>query len=297
MSTINRLDEHSQALLRAGVVIPSFAAAVLALVRNSIDAGAKFVSVILEGFDVTVRDNGNGFKLTNTVLRPRDEVTGLQWRKKGESLSSIATLSQMLLVTSRVPDSSCGMQALVENSCFQDIHHVAGRTFGTTVHVKDMFFKVPVRKRCISLETAQTEVCKCIRTMLVPFPDVALHVATPHTSSLLKVGCHINSVQRFRSLFFAAPPALSDFEAVDWNLSISLGDVKVTGVIASERGLATASPVQLMYLNNRLVLIDAFKELIDDVYDDAWKSLFATRLLRRSTTADATHAVLWIESL
>ena len=71
MSSVERIEEHSQALLRASLVIPSYDTAVCGLVRNSVDAGATFVSVVLEGYDVTVRDNGHGFELANNVLNPR----------------------------------------------------------------------------------------------------------------------------------------------------------------------------------------------------------------------------------
>lgn len=100
MSSIEKIEEHSQALLRASLVIPSYDTAVCGLVRNSVDAGATFVSVILEGYDVTVRDNGHGFELTDNVLNPKGTANSAKY-----SSSSWLTFLQL----TRVQQNGVGM--------------------------------------------------------------------------------------------------------------------------------------------------------------------------------------------
>lgn len=193
---------------------------------------------------------------------------------------------------------------------------MTGRTGGTSVFVKDLFLAMPVRRRCISLAKAQSVICKRIRVMLVPFPHVAIHIATPQTTRLLHFSCHIDRLLRFRSLFFAVPPPASLFETVQWSLSLSAGKVRVTGAVARDRALGAPSPPQCVCepptlgyptrapltikdLNGRSVLVESIRTLIDDIYDDAWKDSFAGRLLQRSTSAASSHAVmisLWCPS-
>ncbi|UCF00089.1 MAG: DNA mismatch repair endonuclease MutL [Planctomycetota bacterium] len=167
MGRIVTLDQNMINMIAAGEVIERPASVVKELMENSIDAGATKITVSLEDGGrrlITVNDNGYGIESedlahafdphTTSKIKTSKDLQGISTLGfRGEALASIASVAQIRAV-SRTKDSSqanfieidCGNKGSV-GPCSAD--------YGTTIHVRDIFYKLPARRKF--LKTANTE--------------------------------------------------------------------------------------------------------------------------------------------
>ncbi len=157
MAVIRKLSPEIIGQIAAGEVVERPASAVKELVENSIDAGAKNVTVELREGGVKylrVSDNGRGIPAeqirlaferhaTSKIVDVKDlyDIHTLGFR--GEALASIAAVSRVTLTT-RTETADFGTRAVVEAGEFVDIRQAASPV-GTTIVVEDLFLNAPVR--------------------------------------------------------------------------------------------------------------------------------------------------------
>ncbi|MCB2307742.1 DNA mismatch repair endonuclease MutL [Clostridium estertheticum] len=156
---INILEVETSNKIAAGEVVERPASVVKELVENSIDAGAKNITIeILEGGqkNIKVIDDGSGIHVddiekaflphaTSKIKYVEDiyKIHSLGFR--GEALPSIASVSRTLL-NSRTEESPFGMEISQSSSDVLYIKEV-GCNVGTTIEVRDLFFNVPARQK------------------------------------------------------------------------------------------------------------------------------------------------------
>ncbi|MBU3214052.1 DNA mismatch repair endonuclease MutL [Clostridium estertheticum] len=156
---INILEVETSNKIAAGEVVERPSSVVKELVENSIDAGAKNITIeILEGGqkNIKVIDDGSGIHAddiekaflphaTSKIKYVEDiyKIHSLGFR--GEALPSIASVSRTLL-NSRTKESPFGMEISQSSSDVLYIKEV-GCNVGTTIEVKDLFFNVPARQK------------------------------------------------------------------------------------------------------------------------------------------------------
>ncbi|MBU3159206.1 DNA mismatch repair endonuclease MutL [Clostridium frigoris] len=156
---INLLEVETSNKIAAGEVVERPSSVVKELVENSIDAGAKNITIeILEGGQkcIKVIDDGSGIHVddiekaflphaTSKIKYVEDiyKIHSLGFR--GEALPSIASVSRTTL-NSRTKESPFGMEISQSSSDILSIKEV-GCNVGTTIEVKDLFFNVPARQK------------------------------------------------------------------------------------------------------------------------------------------------------
>ena len=159
MSKIKLLDKSVYNRIAAGEVVERPLSIVKELVENSIDAGAKAISVSIEDGGlkkICVSDNGCGIlpedvptaftaHATSKIscAEDLDAISTLGFR--GEALPSIAAVS-IVKMNTRVPDSQTGFSFCVDNGDVVDSGE-SGCPFGTSVTVTALFDKIPARKK------------------------------------------------------------------------------------------------------------------------------------------------------
>jgi len=157
MAVIRKLSQEIIGQIAAGEVVERPAAAVKELVENSIDAGAKNITVELREGGIKylrVSDNGKGIPAeqirmaferhaTSKISEAKDlfDIHTLGFR--GEALASIAAVSRVTCTT-RTQDAPFGTRAVVEAGEFTDIRQAASPV-GTTIVAEDLFYNTPVR--------------------------------------------------------------------------------------------------------------------------------------------------------
>ncbi|SMQ59484.1 DNA mismatch repair protein MutL [Devosia lucknowensis] len=163
---IRQLPEDLINRIAAGEVVERPASVVKELVENSIDAGARRITVTTAngGMDlIRIADDGHGMDRDDLLLSVErhatsklsvddlDDIRTLGFR--GEALASIGSVSR-LSVASRTHDAESGMVIVVDNGRRSGPMPQAMNR-GTVIEVKDLFGQVPARRKF--LKTARSE--------------------------------------------------------------------------------------------------------------------------------------------
>ena len=185
MKTINVLPPVIYNRLAAGEVVENPASIVKELIENSLDAGARKITVQITngGIDeIVVIDDGEGVDENNLgkVFMPHatskikdladiEHITSMGFR--GEAMASIASVAKVEFTSK--PKSQDYAAAINERN---EIKRV-GANNGTTVRVSDLFYNTPARKKF--LRTANTEknnVTKVVHNFIFANPNLAVRL-------------------------------------------------------------------------------------------------------------------------
>ena len=186
MSVIRKLSQEIIGQIAAGEVVERPAAAVKELVENSIDAGAKNITVELREGGIKylrVSDNGKGIPAeqirmaferhaTSKISEPKDlfDIHTLGFR--GEALASIAAVSRVTCTT-RTQDAPFGTRAVVEAGEFTDIRQAASPV-GTTIVAEDLFYNTPVRLKFLKKPATEAAmVSDYMLRLILSHPEIA----------------------------------------------------------------------------------------------------------------------------
>jgi DNA mismatch repair protein MutL len=164
---IRLLSSEVASQIAAGEVIERPASVVKELVENSLDAGARTITIAVEEAGkkrIEVADDGSGIASAELELAVARHATSKLVHSnelfsistlgfRGEALASIGSVSRMTVV-SRVRDEAEGAQLRVEGGRILDLTRV-GTTVGTTVRVEDLFYNVPARLKFLKSDTTE----------------------------------------------------------------------------------------------------------------------------------------------
>ena len=168
---IKQIDESSIRQIVAGQAIFDLSSAIKELIENSLDAGAKNITVRLyrNGIDkIQVEDDGVGVPLSSRPLMATKHATSKlakfedlyavsssdvsdQQRQlgfRGEALFCLANLSEKLVVTTKTAKDRVGQKLHFKQDGSLDKSSVTNlpRKIGTTVTVEHLFHALPVRR-------------------------------------------------------------------------------------------------------------------------------------------------------
>ncbi len=164
---IRLLSPEVASQIAAGEVIERPASVVKELLENSLDAGARSITITIEEAGkklIDVADDGSGIPSAELELAVSRHATSKLARAdelfsistlgfRGEALASIASVSRMI-VTSRVKNEQEGARLHVEGGIAGKPTKV-GTTIGTTVRVEDLFYNVPARLKFLKSDTTE----------------------------------------------------------------------------------------------------------------------------------------------
>ncbi len=187
MPKIFEMPPHLADLIAAGEVVERPASVVKELVENSIDAGARSVTVEIKSggmAEIRVTDDGSGIApedvetaflrhATSKLRTERDlEAIGtLGFR--GEALAAIASVSRVELVTCE-RGSAEGTRLVLEGGVKRSKTPV-GHPAGTTIYVRDLFFNTPARQKFMKNDRAEgSAVTTVIVRLALSHPEVSV---------------------------------------------------------------------------------------------------------------------------
>lgn len=259
MGRIAVLDDNMINMIAAGEVIERPASIVKELLENSIDAGATRITVLVEDGGrkrIAVTDNGCGMDAEDLQLalephatskvRQADDLHVIRTMGfRGEALASIASVAQVALI-SRTADS---IQAnLLNCDCGQrEPVRPASADVGTTVDVRNLFYKLPARRKF--LRTANTEMTHIIEHFTrIALANLSLDLTLIHnTKETYRLLGGQTLTERVGILFGK--------ELAETMMPIRKQEkgMEITGLIGKPAAARTSNSYQYVFLNRRFI--------------------------------------------
>lgn len=183
--TIQLLSETVAAQIAAGEVVERPVSVVKELLENSLDAGARHVRIEIEGGGrrlIRITDNGCGIPREETELAFARHATSKLYNIddlynirtlgfRGEALASIATVSQVTLIT-RTSDETAGTLVRFDAGRIVEQRSV-GAPVGTVITVENLFFNTPARLKFLKAEaTERRHIDTLITRYAMAYPEV-----------------------------------------------------------------------------------------------------------------------------
>ncbi|MBQ4066458.1 MAG: DNA mismatch repair endonuclease MutL [Clostridia bacterium] len=187
MGRINVLGFDVANLIAAGEVVDRPASVVKELCENSIDAGAKNITVEIRHGGTTlirVSDNGCGIEpddvpltvlrhATSKIATAEDLAAIGTLGFRGEALAAIASVCKLRMI-SRVKENLLGTIMECEGGEIIDITET-GASVGTTVVVSELFYNVPARRKFLKKDASEgAAVSAVMEKIAVSSPEVSI---------------------------------------------------------------------------------------------------------------------------
>jgi DNA mismatch repair protein MutL len=186
---IHILPEQVASQIAAGEVVERPASAVKELVENSLDAGARAISVEIERGGcalLAVGDDGCGMGREDAIvsirrhatskIRGASDLTAIRTLGfRGEALASIASVSRMTL-RSRRPGDEHGIELIVSGGDIDETKACAIAP-GARIEVRDLFFNTPARLKFLkTVATEQSAIAESLQRLALANHGVAFRL-------------------------------------------------------------------------------------------------------------------------
>lgn len=185
MSKIKVLPEAVANRIAAGEVVERPASVVKELIENSVDAGARRISIDVEAGGrrlIRVTDDGEGMSHEDALLAFERHATSKLYDSddlfsirslgfRGEALPSIASVSRLILET-QCEDSSTGTVVEIAGGKVVSVREQAFPR-GTQIAVEDLFFNVPARRKFLRSESYElSQITTYATHYALAFPEI-----------------------------------------------------------------------------------------------------------------------------
>ena len=273
MGKIHQLPPDLANQIAAGEVVERPASVIKELVENSIDAGARRISIAVELGGkklIQVDDDGEGMgpedarlaierHATSKIVRADDleRIATLGFR--GEALPSIASVSHFAL-RSRARGAAAGSEVRVDGGAVSSVSEV-GMPEGTAVHVANLFYNLPARRKFLKSDAAESaQVSRVVTQLALGYPEIGFTL----TSSGRKV-LQCPPVSTLRDRLYQLYGERGDLIDVRRDS----GDVKIVGFVAALAEQGPTRGPQNVYVNRRVVKDRTIAHAIIDAYSVA----------------------------
>ena len=189
MGIINVLSFEVANLIAAGEVVDRPASAIKEMIENSIDAGARHITVEIQNGGITfmrISDDGCGMepedlplaikRHATSKIKSAEDLDGIcTLGFRGEALAAISAVSRLRII-SKTHDAPLGAELIVD--CGEEIAlQERGCSNGTTIIVEDLFANVPARRKFLKRDvTETTAVCANVERVALSHPEIAFRL-------------------------------------------------------------------------------------------------------------------------
>ena len=259
--------------IAAGEVVERPASVVKELVENSIDAGARRISIAIELGGkklIHVEDDGEGMepedarraveRHATSKIRRAEDLEGIATLGfRGEALAAVASVAHFVL-RSRARGTESGTEIRVNGGAVVSVTEV-GMAEGTSIDVADLFYNLPARRKFLKSDGAESaQVSRVVTQLGLCYPEIGFSL----TSARRKV-LQCPPTATLRDRLYQLYGERSDLIEA----RREAGDVKVVGYIAA---LAEQGPTrgrQNVFVNRRIVKDLTIAHAIIDAYSVA----------------------------
>ena len=272
MPLIHELDSDTINKIAAGEVIERPSAVVKELLENAIDAKANSITVEIKDGGISfirITDNGTGINAddielafkrhsTSKISSVEDlfSITSLGFR--GEALSSIASVSQVELIT-KTSSSFLGIRYVIEGGEHKTTEEI-GCPQGTTFIVRNLFYNTPVRRKF--LKSAQTEagyVSAVIEKMISAHPEISFKFITNGNLKL-----HSSGNSNLKDIIYTIYGR--DICSNLLEVNESSGNLNIDGYIGKPVVTRGNRNYEIFYINGRCIKSHIISKALEEAY-------------------------------
>ena len=259
MGTIQVLSFEVANLIAAGEVVDRPASAIKEMMENSIDAGAKHITVEIQNGGVTfmrVTDDGCGMSAEDLPMAIRRHATSkirnaedldgiLTLGFRGEALAAISSVSDMRIMSKR-PEDEMGAMLEIKGGQMVGISERGCRD-GTTIIVENLFSNVPARRKFLKRDATESmAVSANVERVALSHPEIAVRLIVDGVTKLETAGDG-----QLRSAIWAVFG--KDFASRLIPLDNEHEGIRITGFIGRSDNVKANRNGQNFFINNRFV--------------------------------------------
>ncbi len=260
--------------IAAGEVIERPASVVKELLENSIDAGAKSITINIKNFGkalIQVLDDGCGIHPddvktaflphTSSKIRSANELNTLKSLGfRGEALYSISSISKVELIT-KSQTETFGMRLEMDGGKVQSLQQTAAVP-GTNIKIRDLFYNTPVRYKFLKSDRVELgHITDIVSRYVLAYPQInfkLVHNSKPILSSPSSSE-HLNAVFDVYGKDYAKNCVKFSYQCNSFVIEGYLGDPKLA------QSTAHSSSV---FINKRYVISPTVQEAMKIAYKD-----------------------------
>lgn len=273
MGQINVLDISVANLIAAGEVVERPASAVKELVENSIDAGAKQITVEIQKGGVAmfrVTDDGCGMSSEDAVLSVKRHATSKIRTEKdlnqiitlgfrGEALAAISAVTKFRMLTKQ-KGSQSGTLLSTEYGSSPKVSE-AGCPEGTTIVCEQLFATTPARLKFLKADISESrEVQSAVEKEAVSHPEIAFRFIS---DGAVKFSSNGNG--KLSDAIYAVYG--KEFAHSLTDVLGSSGGITVTGYVSSPAFTRGNRGMQIFFVNDRPVRSKTLTAALEQAYE------------------------------
>lgn len=259
MPKINVLPKQLAELIAAGEVVERPASVVKELLENSIDAGADTITVEIKNGGISyirITDNGCGISredirnafvshATSKISTSEDLESILTLGFRGEALASVSAVARVEVMT-KTPDDEIGTRYVIESGEEISLDD-AGCPKGTTIIVRDLFYKTPARMKFLKKDVTEANaVAGVVDRIALSHPEISIRFVREGKQTLITSG-NGDLLTCIREVFgkeFSSDLIFAEYSAQG---------IEVSGYVSKPSASRPNRNMQFFFLNNRLI--------------------------------------------
>ena len=272
MGKINVLSFAVANLIAAGEVVDRPASVIKELVENSIDSGAKQITVEIKNGGITymrVSDNGCGIEAddlpiaikrhaTSKIKTSDDLMKILTLGFRGEALAAIASVSDLRII-SKTDQATYGAMIECHAGEITEYSEQAARQ-GTTVIVENLFANIPARRKFLKRDaTEASAIATILEKITFSHPEISFRfisdgsvkLETPGDGKLENVIYIIMGKQMQNAMIY---------------VDSEINNIKVQGYIGRSDVVKSNRNYQNFFINNRYIKSKLAMAAIEQAY-------------------------------
>lgn len=272
MPKINVLPKEVYSLIAAGEVVERPMSIVKEMIENSIDAGAKHITVEIKNGGTTyirITDDGCGIAgedvkkvfishATSKISTGSDLDSIATLGFRGEAMASIAAVAKIELLT-KAENEETGVRYEIaggEELDFSD----AGCPQGTTVVVRDIFFNVPARMKFLKKDVTEgNSVQGIVERIAISNPDISFRFIREGRQAMITAG----NGDLKSTIYSVYGSELSEtLVPVEYFYS----GMRLTGYVSRPHQSRKSRAMQFFFINGRLVDSRLAKAALEQAY-------------------------------
>ncbi len=272
MPKINVLPKEVYSLIAAGEVVERPMSIVKEMIENSIDAGAKHITVEIKNGGTTyirITDDGCGIAgedvkkvfishATSKISTGSDLDSIATLGFRGEAMASIAAVAKVELLT-KAENEEMGVRYEIaggEELDFSD----AGCPQGTTVVVRDIFFNVPARMKFLKKDVTEgNSVQGIVERIAISNPDISFRFIREGRQAMITAG----NGDLKSTIYSVYGSELSEtLVPVEYFYS----GMRLTGYVSRPHQSRKSRAMQFFFINGRLVDSRLAKAALEQAY-------------------------------